>query len=354
MTIFPGCKCCGPPKPCNFTCHSKQSSQNFGRPEDYKCFPNDGTIPPYPWEPFGSGCYETAEECAQNCKPCWRRGKAILFCPPAATNSTLTVTGFDFEPGEEGFTLPVPIGAVMTSFHPENAGCLFRHQYNVADVNGASISLFSNDISGFTEQLDDSYRFEYFGLGSGSPGGVDYFIRGQGSRDLTAPNESFDLTYSLYRYDLANNQIFAGTYTMTLQFIGEEPLYVYECSFREDGPTGGPGGWVLDSAICYESEAECDAQPTTGGRTMPATKTGPGTELAALLKTIGIDAKEKGCQCKSHARRMDKEGPQWCRDNIETILGWLQTEAKKRKLPFIKTAAKQVVLLAIRRAEKKS
>ena len=88
---------------------------------------------------------------------------------------------------------------------------------------------------------------------------------------------------------------------------------------------------------------------------MPQTKTGgPGTELAALLKTIGIDSKEKGCQCKSHARRMDKEGPQWCRDNIDTILGWLQTEAKKRKLPFIKTAAKQVVLLAIRRAEKKS
>ena len=94
--------------------------------------------------------------------------------------------------------------------------------------------------------------------------------------------------------------------------------------------------------------------PNTGGRTMPQTKTGPGTELAALLKTIGIDAKEKGCQCKSHAKRMDREGPQWCRDNIDTILGWLEKEAKKRKLPFIKTAAKQVVLLAIRRAEKRS
>ena len=81
---------------------------------------------------------------------------------------------------------------------------------------------------------------------------------------------------------------------------------------------------------------------------------GPGTELASLLRMLGINAKEKGCSCKSHAKRMDREGPQWCRDNIETILGWLQTEAKKRKLPFIKTAAKQVVLLAIRRAEKKS
>ena len=78
---------------------------------------------------------------------------------------------------------------------------------------------------------------------------------------------------------------------------------------------------------------------------------GPGTELSKLLKLIGINAKEKGCKCKSHSARMDREGPQWCRDNIETILGWLQAEAQKRKLPFVKAAAKQVVLLAIRRAD---
>ena len=85
---------------------------------------------------------------------------------------------------------------------------------------------------------------------------------------------------------------------------------------------------------------------------MTTTTGGPGTELSKLLKMIGINAKEKGCGCKSHAKRMDREGPQWCRDNIEKVLGWLQTEAKKRKLPFVKAAAKQVVLLAIRRAEK--
>ena len=86
--------------------------------------------------------------------------------------------------------------------------------------------------------------------------------------------------------------------------------------------------------------------------TTTKTTGGPGTELSKLLKMIGINAKEKGCGCRSHAKRMDREGPQWCRDNIETVLGWLQTEAKKRKLPFVKAAAKQVVLLAIRRAEK--
>ena len=87
---------------------------------------------------------------------------------------------------------------------------------------------------------------------------------------------------------------------------------------------------------------------------MTTKTTGPGTELAGMLKMVGINPKEKGCSCKSHAKRMDLEGPQWCRDNIETILGWLAVEAKKRKLPFIKQAAKQMVLTAIRRAEKKA
>ena len=119
------------------------------------------------------------------------------------------------------------------------------------------------------------------------------------------------------------------------------------------------GGWT-PVGDCHPDEESCESEcpppdtPTSGGKTMPTKTTGPGTELANLLNMIGINSKEKGCQCKSHARRMDREGPQWCRDNIETILGWLQKEAKKRKLPFVKQVAKQVVLLAIRRAGKKS
>ena len=119
----------------------------------------------------------------------------------------------------------------------------------------------------------------------------------------------------------------------------------WDFSFGEPPPYYVPAGPI---------GTDCE-QTTKGGRTMPTTTTtGPGTELSKLLKMIGISPKEKGCQCKSHAKRMDREGPQWCRENIEKILGWLQTESKKRKLPFMKQVAKQVVLLAIRRAEKKS
>lgn len=90
---------------------------------------------------------------------------------------------------------------------------------------------------------------------------------------------------------------------------------------------------------------------TKGGRTMPTTTTGPGTELANLLKWFGIKAKEKGCGCKSFQKKMDRGGPQWCRDHKEEILDHLAKEAKKRRLPFIRLAAEKLLELAIRRAD---
>jgi hypothetical protein len=50
---------------------------------------------------------------------------------------------------------------------------------------------------------------------------------------------------------------------------------------------------------------------------------------------------------------MDENGPDWCEENLETIVGWLQEEAKRRKLPFVRTGARLLVRYAIRRARKK-
>ena len=50
---------------------------------------------------------------------------------------------------------------------------------------------------------------------------------------------------------------------------------------------------------------------------------------------------------------MDREGIQWCKKNKNVILDWLQEESSKRKLPFIRFGAEQIVNMAIRRAEKK-
>jgi len=84
------------------------------------------------------------------------------------------------------------------------------------------------------------------------------------------------------------------------------------------------------------------AQPTAG----------PGTELKALLKTIGIVASPT-CSCNKRARVMDEKGCDWCEQNIDEIDGWLAEEAKKRKLPYISLAGKTLIRLAIRRARKK-
>lgn len=73
---------------------------------------------------------------------------------------------------------------------------------------------------------------------------------------------------------------------------------------------------------------------------------GPGFELKKLLKLFGI-IPEPGCQCNKRAAYMDQMGCQWCRDNIDTILGWLQEEANKRGLLFVKSVARMVVYRAI-------
>jgi hypothetical protein len=49
---------------------------------------------------------------------------------------------------------------------------------------------------------------------------------------------------------------------------------------------------------------------------------------------------------------MESIEPGWAEKNIEEIVDWMQEEAKKRKLPFVRAGAKVLVKLAIRRAKK--
>lgn len=82
---------------------------------------------------------------------------------------------------------------------------------------------------------------------------------------------------------------------------------------------------------------------------------GPGTELKALLKKIGITS-TPNCACNARARKMDEEElkqPGWCADHLEEIVGWLQEEATKRGLPFLRAAGRVLVRKAISNAKKK-
>jgi hypothetical protein len=107
--------------------------------------------------------------------------------------------------------------------------------------------------------------------------------------------------------------------------------------------------------VCGEPAYSCDVKRNCGGRkdryNCPI---GPGTELKKLLSGIGIKA-ESGCKCADRARHMDfmeAKEPGWTQNNMEEILDWLEEEARKRNLPFVRAGARVLVKLAIRRAKK--
>jgi hypothetical protein len=80
---------------------------------------------------------------------------------------------------------------------------------------------------------------------------------------------------------------------------------------------------------------------------------GPGTELRKMLASIGIHPRGEKCRCNQHAHEMDVRGADWCEENLESIIDWLEAEAKTRGLIgalFTRTAARMAVKKAIARS----
>lgn len=77
--------------------------------------------------------------------------------------------------------------------------------------------------------------------------------------------------------------------------------------------------------------------------TQPA---GPGTELKALLAKFGIHASPT-CGCNAMARKMDAWGPDESLKHLEEIVDVMEETAKKRNLPFIRSAGRLLVRRAI-------
>ena len=115
----------------------------------------------------------------------------------------------------------------------------------------------------------------------------------------------------------------------------KERLYdiqdVMECVVKQEGDM-----WTIDP--------EHPKYPSTLNK-------GVGTELKNILSTMGINS-SINCSCRARAIKMNHEGINWCKDNRDIIVVWLQEEAKKRKLPFVKFAGYKVIDWAIKRAEK--
>lgn len=80
---------------------------------------------------------------------------------------------------------------------------------------------------------------------------------------------------------------------------------------------------------------------------------GPGDALHSALKKMGFRITQN-CQCRKHLLRMNREGTEWCFENIDLIVTWLQEEAKRRKLSlmFIKAGVK-LFIYRILKAHKK-
>jgi hypothetical protein len=81
---------------------------------------------------------------------------------------------------------------------------------------------------------------------------------------------------------------------------------------------------------------------------------GPGTQLKALLRDwLGIEASPT-CKCNGMALKMNHSGVEWCKsdEGMAEILGVMRDEHGKRNtiLPWSDIAARQLVLLACRRA----
>lgn len=78
-------------------------------------------------------------------------------------------------------------------------------------------------------------------------------------------------------------------------------------------------------------------------------KDGPGTRLQKRLAWFVFN--DVKCDCENHAKMMDMMGTYGCRQNMETILRWLEVSSKKQGLIFLKFVAKGLVDASINEYE---
>lgn len=123
------------------------------------------------------------------------------------------------------------------------------------------------------------------------------------------------------------------------------------CAFERDGDS-------LKCRVCGRSVRWAGAKPPVAVcRTPPAPPPQPTLGVGGHFKKLlsgwpfRITA-TPNCSCNAHARQMDEWGPDGCEQRMAEILEWLESQAKARKLIFVRFAAEQMVRLAIRRARK--
>lgn len=112
-------------------------------------------------------------------------------------------------------------------------------------------------------------------------------------------------------------------------------------------------GWLLTALvpIAPVPYPQLPPPPPPPPQTLEDSPNGPGTILSKMLSKIGIKS-TPNCSCRRRAVEMNNRGPDWCAENIDTIVGWLREEAEKRKLPFVDLAGKLLIQRAIKVSRK--
>jgi hypothetical protein len=78
---------------------------------------------------------------------------------------------------------------------------------------------------------------------------------------------------------------------------------------------------------------------------------GAGQKLEQLLKWLLIRP-ASGCKCQERARTMDLHGPEWVKENKDTVVGWLREAAAGRGIPFFEPIARGLINKAVADWEK--
>lgn len=81
-----------------------------------------------------------------------------------------------------------------------------------------------------------------------------------------------------------------------------------------------------------------------------------GSALKDALKVLGfIDT--TNCKCANYTKEMNANGPDWCRENIDTIVSWLKesydamSEERRKVMPFDPEMVSLLVVTVIDQAE---
>ena len=102
--------------------------------------------------------------------------------------------------------------------------------------------------------------------------------------------------------------------------------------------------------VLVDTESVCF--PHASGRyEIAPPKCRAGTELHALIRRFGI-SDSSTCKCNARVSEMNRNGCEWCENNIDRIVGWLRESAAERGLPFLDAAGRMLVLRAIRNARR--